>query len=81
MHSLFPNHDKIVKLDNTKYFKARLANTLEYPVIVQWVGSLMDEIDVTLAAPVLYTSNIYFVRAEWGPIQTLIGIDYCIVRN
>ena len=64
--SLYQNYEKISKLSDEKYFKARVANTLEHPSIPQWVGAFMNEMDTKIVAPILYDSNIYFQRAEWG---------------
>ena len=36
------------------------------PAIVQWARRFLAEMDVTIAAPILYNSNIHFVRSEWG---------------
>ena len=63
---LYPNFERVSKLSDDDYFKARKVNTLEYPHIVQWVGTFMAEINVTIASPVLYDTNKYFVRSEWG---------------
>ena len=63
---LYRNYPSISKLSDEKYFKARVANTLEHPSIPQWVGAFMNEMDTKIAAPILYDSNIYFQRAEWG---------------
>ena len=66
VHPLFPNWERVSKLSDEEYFKARLANTLEFPGIVQWVGTFMYEILTTIGAPVLYDSSMYFLRFEWG---------------
>ena len=63
---LYPNFEWVSKLSDEDYFKARKVNTLEYPHIVQWVGTFMAEINATIASPVLYDTNKYFVRSEWG---------------
>ena len=46
--------------------KARVGNTLGYPSIPQWVGAFMNEMDTRIATPILYESNIYVQRSEWG---------------
>ena len=63
---LYENYERVSKLPDDRYFKARVGNTLECPSIVQWVGAFMNEMDTKIAAPILYESNIYFQRAEWG---------------
>ena len=66
IHSLFPDFEEISELSPSHFFKGRLRNTLLYPATVQWVSSFMGEIDVSIVSPVLYDSNMYFARQEWG---------------
>ena len=66
IHSLFPNASEIKK-DPEKYFKFRLANVLSNPLVVQFVGSLIMELDSTIAANILHDTTIYWLRHEWGP--------------
>ena len=66
IHSLMPNYELVFQLSDEQYLKARCANTLEFPVIIQWVGSFKAELDATYAAPILYDCNIHFVRSEWS---------------
>ena len=66
IQQLFPNFERVSKLPDIDYFKARLVNTLEYPHIVQWVGAFMAEMNATITAPILYDTNKFFVRTEFG---------------
>ena len=34
-----PNYERVFQLSDEEYLKARCVNTLEFPVIIQWVGS------------------------------------------
>ena len=62
----YPNFLRVSKLSDNDYFKARCANTLEYPHIVQWVGAFMAEMNAAVNAPILYDADKYFVRTEFG---------------
>ena len=67
LHSLCDNAEEM-KAKSTEHYKTfRFANVLKHPLFVQFVASIIAEIDVTIAAPVIQGQSIYWYRHEWGP--------------
>ena len=67
VHALFPKAEAAKRSSVDNYFKFRLANVLENPTIVQFVGTFMAELDITVINPVIHDSTIHVMRSEWGP--------------
>ena len=78
---LYPNFARVSKLSDDDYFKARKVNTLEFPHIVQWVGTFMAELNVNIASPTLYDTNRYLYDLNGAQMETHIFINCRLVKN
>ena len=68
IHRLLSNkfRNSISDSGNADWMRERLANTLDYPWIISWVGAFMAELDARYFSKVLQQYDYFFSRQEYG---------------